>query len=117
MPSPIGSANTIGPVTFSANIPADNNYGGSAALTATLQNVQIGAMQFTPQNNQWVVNNATVGTTAVSFTANYVPATAVTLGTVAVTSMTVTVEGRNPPQQFSGTVFVWTGSGSVIVPS
>lgn len=116
MANPISANNNIGPVTFSATIPADKNYGGSALITASLQSTLIGAFQFTPTNNQWVVNNAMVGTTTLSFTSNYVPATAATLGNITINSMTITVAGQNP-QQFSGTVFVWTGGGITVVPS
>lgn len=116
MASPISSTNTIGPVTFAVTIPADKNYGGTAVITASLQNTLIGAFQFSPTNNQWLINGAVVGTTTLSFTANYAPATAGTIGNITVGSMTVTVSGQNP-QPFSGTLFVWNGSGLVLVPS
>jgi len=115
MPTPITSSNTIGPVVFAVTIPPDGNYGKSATVTATLLNTMIGAFQFTPTNNLWVVANAQVGTTTVSFSSNYVPATSATLGNIGVGTMSVNSSGQ-PTEQYSGTLFVWTGSGSVVVP-
>ena len=113
--TPITSTTTTGPLNLNLTVPATGNYGDSATLIAELNGQSVGSNLFTPQNNQWTVTDFQVGTTTVSFKANYAPPTSGTLGNITITDGVVTVEGQNP-QPFSGTSFSWTSDGTVVIP-